>query len=90
MYTTVAGINIDEQNPGYKHIIIAPQPGGTLTQASASRNVAMLGKWHRTGRAGHDLVIPSLDLRPHARGHIVNLTPKGRLVAAALEGLMEE
>ncbi len=38
MYTTVAGINIDEQMPGYKHIIIAPQPGGTLTQAMASHN----------------------------------------------------
>ena len=80
-------------------LYIAMHPGCTLdeimkgcgiTQASVSRNVAMLGKWHRTGRPGHDLVIPSLDLRPRARGHIVNLTPKGRLVAAAFNGLMEE
>ena len=80
-------------------LYVAMNPGCTLadiergcgiTQASVSRNVALLGKWHRTGRAGHDLVIPSLDLRPRARGHIVNLTPKGKLVAAALSGLMEE
>lgn len=37
-----------------------------------------------------DLVVPSLDLRPRARGHIINLTPKGRLVAETLSALMEE
>lgn len=36
MYTTVAGINPDEKQPGYKHIIITPQPGGTLTYAKAT------------------------------------------------------
>ncbi len=36
MYTTVAGINPDENSPGYKHIIIKPQPGGSLTHARAS------------------------------------------------------
>jgi len=43
MYTTVAGINFDEENPGYKHIIISPQPGGTLTYANAYHN-SMYGK----------------------------------------------
>lgn len=36
MYQVVAGIGIDEQNPGYKHIIINPRPGGGLTSASAT------------------------------------------------------
>ncbi|MGN0972999.1 MAG: alpha-L-rhamnosidase C-terminal domain-containing protein, partial [Aristaeellaceae bacterium] len=31
-----AGIEIDEQNPGYKHAILAPRPGGSLTWASGS------------------------------------------------------
>ncbi len=35
LYRTVAGIDIDEQQPGYKHIIIKPQPGGKLTYAKA-------------------------------------------------------
>ncbi len=36
MYQVVAGIGIDEKNPGYKHIIIKPMPGGGLTYANAT------------------------------------------------------
>ena len=36
LYQVVAGIGIDEQAPGYKHIIIHPQPGGGLTSARAT------------------------------------------------------
>jgi alpha-L-rhamnosidase len=36
MYRVVAGIQIDEANPGYKHIVIEPRPGGGLTSARAS------------------------------------------------------
>ncbi len=39
LYRTVAGIDIDEMQPGYKHILIAPQPGGGLSYAKA---------WHHT------------------------------------------
>jgi alpha-L-rhamnosidase len=35
LYTYVAGIKIDEQNPGYKHFYFQPHPGGGLTNASA-------------------------------------------------------
>jgi len=35
MYNHVAGLNIDPENPGYKHIIFNPHPGGGLTNASA-------------------------------------------------------
>jgi alpha-L-rhamnosidase len=35
LYRVVAGIEIDETNPGYKHIIIQPHPGGGLTDAKA-------------------------------------------------------
>ncbi|MEO6908138.1 MAG: alpha-L-rhamnosidase C-terminal domain-containing protein, partial [Abditibacteriaceae bacterium] len=35
MYATVAGIDLDEAQPGYKHIIFHPQPGGKLTSAKA-------------------------------------------------------
>lgn len=33
LYNTVAGIEIDPAQPGYKHIILRPQPGGGLTRA---------------------------------------------------------
>jgi alpha-L-rhamnosidase len=36
LYQVVAGIGIDESQPGYKHIIIHPRPGGGLTAARAT------------------------------------------------------
>jgi alpha-L-rhamnosidase len=36
LYSTVAGIDLDPQQPGYKHILIRPQPGGTITWARGS------------------------------------------------------
>ncbi|MFT3827413.1 MAG: glycoside hydrolase family 78 protein [Chitinophagaceae bacterium] len=36
MYKVVAGISPDKQQPGYKYIVIAPQPGGGLTNAGAT------------------------------------------------------
>lgn len=38
LYTYVAGIEIDELHPGYKHIILAPHPGGGLTNVNAEFN----------------------------------------------------
>jgi alpha-L-rhamnosidase len=43
MYQVVAGIEVDPQAPGYKHILIQPQPGGGLTRARASHN-SLYGK----------------------------------------------
>ena len=34
MYGRILGINIDEAQPGYKHIVLDPMPGGTLNTAS--------------------------------------------------------
>jgi len=36
MYRVGAGIEIDELEPAYKHILIQPQPGGGFTRARAS------------------------------------------------------
>ncbi|WP_237487879.1 family 78 glycoside hydrolase catalytic domain [Hufsiella arboris] len=36
MYRTIAGIDNDPENPGYKKIIIKPHPGGNLTYCKAS------------------------------------------------------
>lgn len=33
LYRYVAGMDIDPENPGYKHILLAPHPGGGLTNA---------------------------------------------------------
>jgi alpha-L-rhamnosidase len=36
MYRVMAGIEIDEAAPGYKHVLIQPRPGGGYTSVSAS------------------------------------------------------
>jgi len=36
LYHYVAGIGLDEENPGGKHFILHPHPGGGLTEASAA------------------------------------------------------
>ncbi|SHF32930.1 alpha-L-rhamnosidase [Mariniphaga anaerophila] len=36
LYNYVAGIQIDEKEPGYKHFFLAPHPGGGLTNAKAT------------------------------------------------------
>ena len=38
LYTRVAGIRIDEGHPGYAHVIIAPHPGGGLTEVRATHD----------------------------------------------------
>jgi alpha-L-rhamnosidase len=43
LYTYIAGIRIDEQNPGYKHFFLEPHPGGGLTNAAAE-HYTMYGK----------------------------------------------
>ena len=35
MVRTVAGLDLDESSPGYKHMLVQPQPGGGLTSARA-------------------------------------------------------
>jgi alpha-L-rhamnosidase len=35
MYAAIGGIDLDPEQPGYKHIIMHPQPGGGLTYATA-------------------------------------------------------
>ncbi len=35
MYAILGGIDLDPDQPGYKHIVMHPQPGGGLTSAMA-------------------------------------------------------
>ena len=38
IYRVVAGIEIDPKAPGYRHILIQPQPGGGFTHVRASHS----------------------------------------------------
>jgi len=52
MYRVVAGIQIDEAKPGYKHIVIEPRPAGGLTRAKASVETMyglVAASWEKAG-----------------------------------------
>jgi DNA-binding MarR family transcriptional regulator len=71
--------------PGVIHEGLIKDVG--ITQASVSRNVAALSKWHRLGKPGADYVEQIEDPRERRR-KIVYLTPKGRkVVSKALEAI---
>ena len=51
LYRVVAGIQPDPAQPGYRHILLRPRPGGRLTWAKASYESAygpIASGWKRT------------------------------------------
>jgi len=63
IYRHVAGIDIDPENPGYKHILLAPHPGGGLSNANAEI-LSIYGKvassWKfENGDFSYEVVIPA-------------------------------
>jgi alpha-L-rhamnosidase len=63
LYGTVAGIEIDPEQPAYKHSILRPQPGGDLTCAAARLQTLygeLVSDWRiENGRFAWDVVIPA-------------------------------
>lgn len=52
MYRVAAGIDVDPQAPGYKHILIEPRPGGSLTRVRASHETmygTVSSAWEKKG-----------------------------------------
>jgi alpha-L-rhamnosidase len=81
MYRVIAGIDIDPQQPGYKHILLQPHPGGGLTFAKGSVH-SMYGRvasgWElKDGKMTLTVEVPA------------NTTATVRLPKAKLEQVME-
>ncbi len=60
MYRVISGFDIDPENPGYKHAVLRPQPGGGLTHASASLDTAygeLSSAWRFDDGAWHWVVV---------------------------------
>jgi len=81
MYRVVAGIELDAQEPGYKHILIQPHPGGGLTHASASVD-SMYGRVASGWGIAHGKMTVSIEVPP-------NTTASVRLPNAKLEEVSE-
>jgi alpha-L-rhamnosidase len=62
LYQVVAGLEVDPAEPGYKHVLIQPQPGGGLTHARAALNTmygVTVSAWELTdGRFQLDVTVP--------------------------------
>lgn len=62
LYATVAGVEIDERRPGYKHILLQPTPGGELTAASGtleSPHGRIVSSWRTSSRKfAWEVVVP--------------------------------
>ena len=64
LYRVVAGLEIDEQNPGYKHIIIRPYPGGNLTHAKA-RHESLYGPVESGWRLAEQKMMLNIEIPPN-------------------------
>ncbi len=81
MYRVIAGLEIDPKQPGYKHFVVAPHPGGGLTSAKASVHT-MYGEagsaWEfKDGKLALQVTVPA------------NTTATVRLPGAKLERVTE-
>ena len=63
LYCYIAGIGLDEENPGGKHIILSPHPGGGLTEAQAeyqSSHGEIRSAWKLLeGRMTYSVIVPA-------------------------------
>jgi alpha-L-rhamnosidase len=98
MYGVVAGLELDPAEPGYKHVLVQPQPGGGLTSAEA-RLETLYGEaasgWSLDGRK----LTVTATVPPNAHGTVrlpaaplASVTEGGRAVvgAAGVTGTRQE
>jgi alpha-L-rhamnosidase len=88
MYRVMAGIEIDDATPGYKHILLQPQPGGGFTSVKASHDTPygkVSSAWTRQG-GRFEL---ALEIPPNTRAtvrlpsaQLANVTESGRALAS--------
>ena len=88
MYRVMAGIEIDDAAPGYKHILIQPRPGGGFTSVKASHDTPygqVSTAWTRQG-GRFELAV---EVPPNATAtvrlpsaQVAGVTEGGRAIAA--------
>lgn len=81
MYNTAAGIELDPDEPGYKHIIIRPQPGEGLTWAKAEL-VSRYGKIACSWKVDGGKLKVDIKIPPNTRATVILPGQKPRKVEA--------
>ncbi len=87
LYGVVAGIQPDPDEPGFRHILISPEPGGGLSHASAE-----LESLYGTIKSGWKLEegLFTLAVRIPPNTHATVMLPKARLEGVKLNGALLE
>jgi alpha-L-rhamnosidase len=83
MYRVMAGIEIDEAAPGYRHILIQPRPGGKTTTVTASHETpygTVVSSWTLSG-SRFELTVR---VPPNTRATV--RLPRARLAAVTESG----
>jgi alpha-L-rhamnosidase len=88
----VAGIQIDEEKPGYAHVIIAPRPGGGLTEARATHQSPygeVVSGWKvEDGTMTQEVVVPpNATATVHLPGATAGQVTEGGASLAEAEGV---
>jgi len=81
MYATVAGLDLDPAEPGYRHVVVRPMPGGGLTRARATLRTSYgeaASGWEQRG----DSLVVTARIPPNTHGTV-------RLPGAALASVTE-
>ena len=69
MYARVAGIDLDPQNPAYRHVVVRPIPGGGLTYARASLH-SLYGRIESGWRIEGDTITLDVTVPPNGTATI--------------------
>ena len=69
LYSVVAGLDLDPMNPGYKHILIQPRPGGGLTHARA-RLDSMYGPIESAWRIDEKVMNLNVEIPPNTTADV--------------------
>jgi alpha-L-rhamnosidase len=81
MYRVVAGLELDPAEPGYKHVLVQPQPGGGLSSALA-RLATLYGDTAAGWSVANGKITASATVPPNAHGTV-------RLPSATLADVTE-
>ena len=82
LYSHVAGIKVDEQNPGYKHFFLEPHPGGRLNEVNATFN-SMYGNISSSWKVEDDKMFYTVEV-PANTTALVKL-PKAKLEEVVMD-----
>lgn len=70
LFGYIAGVNPDETNPGFRHIVLSPHPGGGLTWAKAEFE-SMYGRMVSSWRLEAEIMIYSVEVKSNTSATIV-------------------